>query len=90
MNKKIARFLTLGVVLVLTFSMIMSVTAQSDLKKGGNGELVKESPNGIYIVRMIDNPVVAYQGDIKGLKATAPKNGKKIDPNSSAVVNYVS
>jgi len=90
MNRKFARFLTLVAVLVLTFSMVMSVTAKPELKKGGNGELVKESPNGIYIVRMMDNPVVAYQGDIKGLKATAPKNGKKIDPNSSAVVDYVS
>ena len=90
MNKKIARLLSLVAVLVLTFSMVMSTAAQPELKKGGNGEPVKESPNGLYIVRMIDNPVVAYEGDIKGLKATAPKNGKKIDPNSSAVVNYVS
>jgi subtilisin family serine protease len=39
---------------------------------------------------MIDNPVVAYKGDIKGIKATAPKKGQKIDPNSPAVVDYVS
>jgi subtilisin family serine protease len=51
---------------------------------------IAESSNGIYIVQMIDEPVVAYEGTIKGLKATAPKNGDKIDPNSPAVVNYVS
>jgi subtilisin family serine protease len=45
--------------------------------------------SGVYIVQMIDDPVVAYQGGIKGLKATKPKNGQKIDPNSPDVINYV-
>jgi subtilisin family serine protease len=39
---------------------------------------------------MVDDPVVAYEGTIKGLKATAPKTGQKIDPNSTNVVTYVS
>lgn len=39
---------------------------------------------------MIDSPVVAYEGTIKGYKATKPKAGDKIDPYSPAVVNYVS
>ena len=43
---------------------------------------------GIYIVQMADLPVVAYTGDVKGLKATAPKAGQKADPNSGAVVAY--
>jgi hypothetical protein len=38
---------------------------------------------------MIGDPVVAYKGDIQGLKATKPQRGKKINPNSPAVVNYV-
>jgi hypothetical protein len=55
----------------------------------GKAERVQESSNGVYIVQMLDEPVVAYEGGIKGLKATAPKNGNKIDPNSPAVVSYV-
>lgn len=43
----------------------------------------------VYIVQMVDAPVVAYEGGIKGLRATAPKKGQKIDPNSSDVVAYV-
>jgi subtilisin family serine protease len=43
-----------------------------------------------YIVRMSDEPVVAYEGGIKGIKATAPKQGQKIDPLASDVVTYVS
>ena len=31
---------------------------------------------------------MAYEGDIKGLAATKPAQGKKIDPNSSKVQKY--
>ena len=44
--------------------------------------------DGNYIVQMADQPVVAYTGGIKGLTATAPKAGHKIDPNSGTVVAY--
>jgi subtilisin family serine protease len=46
--------------------------------------------NSTYIVRLAEMPVAAYDGSIKGLAATAPKQGQKIDPNSPAVVNYMS
>jgi len=74
--------LSLVLVLAVAFSAVAPVAAQPSLKldKGGSG---------IYIVEMANAPVVAYKGDIKGLKATAPKNGQKIDPNGSDVVNYV-
>ena len=42
-----------------------------------------------YIVQMLDNPVVAYEGGIGNLKATAPGQNKKIDPNSKKVKDYV-
>ena len=87
MYRKIFSLFSLVLVLAVAFSAVSPAAAQPSLKaKGGD---ITESPNGIYIVRMVDNPVVAYEGDIKGLKATAPKNGNKIDPNSSSVVNYV-
>jgi len=44
--------------------------------------------DGIYIVRMSGDPAVAYKGGIKGLKATAPQAGAKIDPFASDVVKY--
>jgi subtilisin family serine protease len=46
--------------------------------------------NKIYIVRMAELPVVAYDGRIKGLKATRPQKGQKIDPNSPHVTAYKS
>ncbi len=42
----------------------------------------------VYLVRLKGDPVVAYTGDIKGLKATKPAPNKKIDPNSPAVTRY--
>jgi subtilisin family serine protease len=88
MQKKIFVLFSFLLVMAVAFSAVSPAAAQPSMKaKGG---LVTASPNGVYIVQMIDSPVVAYTGDIKGLKATAPKNGQKIDPNSSNVVTYVS
>ncbi len=44
--------------------------------------------NSIYIVRMADMPVVAYEGGIRGYAATKPRKGQKIDPNNSNVEKY--
>ncbi len=42
-----------------------------------------------YIVQMSGDPVVAYEGGIAGLDATAPAEGDKIDPKSQKVQKYV-
>ena len=86
MNRKVFSVLSVMLVLAVAFSVVLPASAQPSLKTNG-GDLT-ESVNGIYIIQMLDNPVVAYEGGIKGLKATKPKNGAKIDPNSSAVVEY--
>ena len=44
--------------------------------------------DSLYIVQLAEQPVSAYKGGIKGLQATKPRKGEKIDPNSPAVVNY--
>jgi subtilisin family serine protease len=42
----------------------------------------------VYIVRMLEAPVVAYEGGIQGLRATKPAKGTKLDPNNPDVVRY--
>lgn len=42
----------------------------------------------VYVVRMSDDPVIAYDGNIPGFKATRPKKGKKVNPNSALVRKY--
>ncbi|MCJ7440096.1 MAG: S8 family serine peptidase, partial [Thermoanaerobaculaceae bacterium] len=70
------------------------VTA-ANLAQGGSHDpdaatAASKANNGIYLVRMLEDPVVAYKGGIAGLKATKPGKGQKIDPNSPNVVLYVS
>ena len=43
---------------------------------------------GVYIVRMADNPVAAYQGGIRGLRATKPARNSKLNPRDPAVIAY--
>lgn len=44
---------------------------------------------GTYIVQIAGDPVVAYDGGVKGLKATKPAKGEKINPRGRDVVRYV-
>jgi len=78
---------TLLAVVALAFSAIQPIAAQAaPLVKA---KQVEASTNGVYIVQMLDEPVVAYEGGIAGLAATAPQEGAKIDPLSATVTNYV-
>jgi subtilisin family serine protease len=53
---------------------------------GAQGATSKKS--GVYIVRMAEDPVVAYNGGIRGLPATKPKKNEKINPQSQGVIRY--
>ena len=50
----------------------------------------KKYASDSYIVQLAERPVVTYDGTIKGLQATRPRKGDKIDPNSPQVLNYMS
>jgi subtilisin family serine protease len=95
MNQRFLRYLTTVATFATLSLLAISASAQYEIKRMENTQgtalvnHVPKSPNGIYIVQMIDEPVVAYKGGIKGLKATKPNKGKKIDPDSKAVVKYV-
>jgi subtilisin family serine protease len=83
----VKRIFYLTIVVVLLVGMLPVAAMAQPPEQANNGN-VKQSSNGIYIVQMLDEPVVAYEGGVPGLKATAPKNGDKIDPYSSDVVAY--
>ncbi|HEX5838413.1 MAG TPA: S8 family serine peptidase [Anaerolineales bacterium] len=87
MKAKWFSIFSLVLVLAVAFSAVSPVGAQPSLKFKGGGQ-VEESPNGVYIVQMVDEPVVAYQGGIRGFRATKPAPGQKINPNSPDVVKY--
>lgn len=101
MKSNVLRYLNPLALLAFSFALAVPASAQLEISRvddpamlqmvngqAGAAELQK-SPNGIYIIQMIDDPVVAYDGGIKGLRATKPKKGKKINPNSQRVKDYV-
>ncbi len=63
------------------------VSTQPDSDRVNRGS--KSTANSAYIVQLAEMPVSAYDGSIRGLGATKPKKGQKIDPNAPAVVNYL-
>jgi subtilisin family serine protease len=75
-------------VLTLVVTVMVVGTASARVGDAGFGSESK-SAQPTYIVRMIQNPVVAYEGGIAGYKATAPAKGSKIDSLDADVVKYV-
>jgi len=62
---------------VILFFIAVPLFAMADAAKAAPKE-----NNGIYLVRMLQDPVVAYKGGIAGLNATKPGIGQKIDPTA--------
>ena len=91
MNHRLSRHFTTLVVSTISMTLAISASAQYKIERVENPQIlsqtsaIPESPNGIYIVEMKGDPVVAYDGSIKKLKATKPAKGQKIDPNSQDV-----
>lgn len=88
MKIKMHHLVTFFVILFLAVTSSNPVSAQ-DAPVLEATPLV-ESANGVYLVQMVDEPVIAYTGTISSYKATAPEAGAKIDPLSSQVTSYVS
>ena len=81
--------------LILALLALMAVTAVTigAAPSGSDGidGVAPQAASGkaqSYIVLMEDLPLVAYEGDIKGLPATKPAEGKKVNPNSAAAKKY--
>ena len=90
MSTDIRRFrpalaVALAAALLATASAAVAAAPSTQGQQTGKAQ----ATNKAYIVQMADMPVTAYAGGIKGLQATKPKNGQKIDPNSPAVVSYM-
>jgi subtilisin family serine protease len=62
-------------------------SARASAARTEGGEAARAS-NGAYIVQLAEMPVSAYDGSIRGLKATRPNKGQKINPNDPAVIDY--
>ncbi|MDX2418251.1 MAG: S8 family serine peptidase [Xanthomonadales bacterium] len=60
-----------------------------DANRADSSAVAKQQvTSNIYIVQMKDSPVIAYEGNVKGFKATKPGKGKKLNRNSAHVKKY--
>jgi subtilisin family serine protease len=71
-------FSLFGLIVILSMLIALPGFAQGAAKSGKNP----------YVVIMEQDPIVAYEGGIKGLPATKPDEGDKINPNSAHVKKY--
>lgn len=90
MNKQIFNRLS-GLGLGLLISMSIAPALARVVPSEGNAVASANSKvtNKAYIVQLIDQPVVAYTGGIKGYGATKPSKGQKINPNDPKVYSYM-
>jgi subtilisin family serine protease len=87
------KFFNILIILVMVLAFSTAALAQDNgpkFEKTSKPALLSEYKDGVYIVQMIDDPVVAYEGGVNGLRATKPGKGQKINPNSAAVKKYKS
>ena len=90
-SMKVARPLLIMALLALMAIMVASLGAAPDASSDGIDGPAAQAPAGkgqSYIVLMEGAPLAAYEGDIKGLPATKPAEGKKLNPNSAAAKKY--
>lgn len=84
------QLLTLLSTAALTAIAALSVPVTAVVAAPAQASAKAKQTNNAYIVRLAEDPVVAYTGGIKGYPATKPRKGQKIDPLSPQVVNYKS
>jgi subtilisin family serine protease len=81
-----ARLFALPLVFALVAVLATPQTALAAPNAGASGSQDK----GVYIVQLIDDPVIAYDGKVPGLKATKVKKGEKVDTENPDVIAYAS
>ena len=69
-------------IFVLALSLSSSAFAQADEAPSAQGNAKS------YVVVMANDPIISYEGDIRGYSATKPAEGKKVNPNSAHVRKY--
>ena len=73
--------ITIAAVLLVMFS----IPAHSAPGVGGR---TVQAGTLVYLVQMLDDPIVAYDGGRPGLPATRPRPGEHVNPNSADVRRY--
>lgn len=83
----------LNILIIIGLALALSVIARAQIDDGGAEDLValraaNQGQYKSYVVLMVREPAIAYEGGIPGFPATKPGKGRKIDPDSAHVLNY--
>jgi subtilisin family serine protease len=81
------RVLAASAFLIGIAHMPASMSAQQDDSQRRSNAAPART-NNVYIVQMLDLPVVSYEGGVNGLPRTKPDRGRKIDPQDGNVRAY--
>lgn len=79
--------LSIGAAL-LTLAVAGQGLAEYAVPSVPDGAVTLDKGAKVYIIRMVDDPAVSYDGGIKGLPATKSKAGGRFNPNSAAARKY--
>jgi hypothetical protein len=84
-----------GVNLLVVVALLMASVSVASASPNAMGRLDTDTPtpatkgsSGIYVVQLLEAPVVDYKGDIVGYAATEVRPGEKLDKNDPAVIQY--
>ena len=86
-NRKARLFASLALAATVAIGWAGISNAADDGKQASGPPALANGAKS-YIVVMENMPLVAYDGEIKGLAATKPAKGKKLNPNSQASKKY--
>lgn len=81
-----ARLVAASSALALTAGLLL--TAQPAVAEPNPTGPTASAVPGRYIVTLADKPVAAYAGGVKGLKATKPSQGRKVNTSSTDAKRY--
>ncbi|HEY4138056.1 MAG TPA: protease inhibitor I9 family protein, partial [Casimicrobiaceae bacterium] len=77
-----------GVVAACLFFSPLASASNDEANTPLSAASAKQFSNNHYIVRLTEEPLVAYTGGVSGYAATKPARGSKIDPNNPNVARY--
>lgn len=86
--RKTTRIVKIIAVFIVVMAIMLGNSDQAFARNAVPVKATSEGANGIYVVRMIEEPVLTYTGGVQGYKATAPAKNQKIDPFSDVVLKY--
>lgn len=78
-----------GKLTVLATATIIAAAGMTSPATGVKDKVQNAGTADSYVVIMAADPVVAYDGDVRGIPATKPARGKKVDRRAPAVQRYV-